>query len=33
MELGDHLSVLGQFVVAIGTALGEFRYTVTTGVV
>lgn len=28
----DHLKV-GQFVVAIGTALGEFRHTVTTGVI
>lgn len=34
VELGDsdHLKV-GQFVVAIGTALGEFRHTVTTGVI
>lgn len=34
LELGnsDNLKV-GQFVVAIGTALGEFRHTVTTGVV
>jgi serine protease Do len=34
VELGDsdHLEV-GQFVTAIGTALGEFRHTVTTGVI
>jgi serine protease Do len=34
VELGDssHLKV-GQFVIAIGTALGEFRHTVTTGVI
>ncbi len=34
MELGnsDNLKV-GQFVIAIGTALGEFRHTVTTGVI
>jgi S1-C subfamily serine protease len=34
VELGDsdHLKV-GNFVIAIGTALGEFRHTVTTGVV
>jgi serine protease Do len=34
LELGssDNLKV-GQFVVAIGTALGEFRHTVTTGVI
>ena len=34
VELGDsaHLKV-GQFVIAIGTALGEFRNTVTTGVI
>jgi serine protease Do len=34
VELGDSDSLkVGQFVVAIGTALGEFRHTVTTGVV
>lgn len=34
LELGDSAQVkVGQFVVAIGTALGEFRHTVTTGVV
>lgn len=34
LELGDSNSVqVGQFVIAIGTALGEFRNTVTTGVV
>jgi serine protease Do len=34
MELGDSDQVkVGQFVIAIGTALGEFRHTVTTGVV
>ncbi|MHA1543679.1 MAG: S1C family serine protease, partial [Alphaproteobacteria bacterium] len=34
VELGDsdHLKV-GQFVIAIGTALGQFRHTVTTGVI
>lgn len=34
LELGDsdHLKV-GQFVMAVGTALGEFRHTVTTGIV
>lgn len=34
VELGDSANVqVGQFVIAIGTALGEFRNTVTTGVV
>lgn len=34
MELGDSDQIkVGQFVIAIGTALGEFRHTVTTGVV
>lgn len=34
IELGDSNSLrVGQFVIAIGTALGEFRHTVTTGVV
>jgi S1-C subfamily serine protease len=34
LELGDSGQIkVGQFVVAIGTALGEFRHTVTTGVV
>ena len=34
VELGDSSSLqVGQFVIAIGTALGEFRNTVTTGVV
>ena len=34
MELGDSDNLkVGQFVIAIGTALGEFRHTVTTGVV
>jgi S1-C subfamily serine protease len=34
LEMGDSDSLkVGQFVVAIGTALGEFRHTVTTGVV
>lgn len=33
-ELGDSSKLkVGQFVVAIGTALGEFRHTVTTGVI
>jgi S1-C subfamily serine protease len=33
-ELGDSSNLkVGQFVIAIGTALGEFRHTVTTGVV
>jgi len=33
-ELGDSSQLkVGQFVIAIGTALGEFRHTVTTGVV
>lgn len=34
IELGDSSNLkVGQFVVAIGTALGEFRHTVTTGVI
>jgi S1-C subfamily serine protease len=34
IELGDSSDLkVGQFVIAIGTALGEFRHTVTTGVV
>lgn len=34
VELGDSDNLkVGQFVIAIGTALGEFRHTVTTGVV
>lgn len=34
MELGDSTNLkVGQFVIAIGTALGEFRHTVTTGVI
>jgi len=34
IELGDSSNLkVGQFVIAIGTALGEFRHTVTTGVV
>lgn len=34
VELGDSLNLkVGQFVIAIGTALGEFRHTVTTGVI
>jgi S1-C subfamily serine protease len=34
MELGDSENLkVGQFVIAIGTALGEFRHTVTTGVI
>ncbi len=34
VELGDSGNLkVGQFVVAIGTALGEFRHTVTTGVI
>ena len=34
LKLGDSSSLkVGQFVIAIGTALGEFRHTVTTGVV
>jgi len=34
VELGDSDAIkVGQFAVAIGTALGEFRHTVTTGVV
>lgn len=34
MELGDSSRLkVGQFVIAIGTALGEFRNTVTTGVI
>lgn len=34
IELGDSEGLrVGQFVIAIGTALGEFRHTVTTGVI
>ena len=34
IELGDSENLkVGQFVIAIGTALGEFRHTVTTGVI
>lgn len=34
IELGDSNNLkVGQFVIAIGTALGEFRHTVTTGVI
>jgi len=34
VELGDSSDLrVGQFVIAIGTALGEFRHTVTTGVI
>src|SRR3990167_8581814 len=34
VELGDSNTLkVGQFVIAIGTALGEFRHTVTTGVI
>jgi len=33
VELGQDDLQVGQFVIAIGTALGEFRHTVTTGVV
>lgn len=34
VEMGDSSKLkVGQFVVAIGTALGEFRHTVTTGVI
>ena len=34
VELGDSGNLkVGQFVIAIGTALGEFRHTVTTGVI
>ncbi len=34
VEMGDSTKLkVGQFVIAIGTALGEFRHTVTTGVV
>ncbi|HUS60139.1 MAG TPA: trypsin-like peptidase domain-containing protein, partial [Nevskiaceae bacterium] len=34
IELGDSSNLkVGQFVMAIGTALGEFRHTVTTGVI
>ncbi|OGM08637.1 hypothetical protein A2159_03790 [Candidatus Woesebacteria bacterium RBG_13_34_9] len=34
VDLGDSTNLkVGQFVIAIGTALGEFRHTVTTGVI
>jgi 2-alkenal reductase len=34
LDLGDSANLkVGQFVIAIGTALGEFRHTVTTGVI
>lgn len=34
IQLGDSTNLkVGQFVIAIGTALGEFRHTVTTGVI
>ena len=34
IEMGDSSNLkVGQFVIAIGTALGEFRHTVTTGVI
>lgn len=34
VELGDSSNLrVGQFIIAIGTALGEFRHTVTTGVI
>ena len=34
VEMGDSNNLkVGQFVIAIGTALGEFRHTVTTGVI
>lgn len=34
VKLGDSGNLkVGQFVIAIGTALGEFRHTVTTGVI
>lgn len=34
VEMGDSANLkVGQFVIAIGTALGEFRHTVTTGVI
>ncbi|MBI3443233.1 trypsin-like peptidase domain-containing protein [Candidatus Woesebacteria bacterium] len=34
VEMGDSKTLkVGQFVIAIGTALGEFRHTVTTGVI
>ena len=34
VDLGDSSNLkVGQFVIAIGTALGEFRHTVTTGVI
>jgi 2-alkenal reductase len=34
VELGDSSNLkVGQFVIAIGTAMGEFRHTVTTGVI
>lgn len=34
VEMGDSSNLkVGQFVIAIGTALGEFRHTVTTGVI